>query len=153
MTHPSTTREALILEAIADAARLIGQVHTLTPALNESCQALADAGDGLLAQLAAFDSHVVALSEKAKLQMVKYILARTEEAARRSVDAQTQAMSAAAQDLFRTEIGPALQQVAAPLQQIAGRVKQPGHGWLTHAATAAVASALTWVLAAGLWFG
>lgn len=96
--------------------------------------------------MAAFEAHLAGLTEKAKVQAVKHILARTDEAARRSVDAQTRAMAEAAQTLFRAEIGPALQRLAVPLKDMVQRVDRPWEQWLMHAATAALASA-----AAGCW--
>ena len=53
MTQPNTTREALIVEALDEAAKLIRQVEALAPALDESRQALADAQSALTVQLAA----------------------------------------------------------------------------------------------------
>jgi hypothetical protein len=82
MMQPNTTREVLIVEALGEAAKLIRQVEALAPALDESRQALADAHSGLAGQLAAFEAHVLALTEKSKVVAVKHILARTEEAAR-----------------------------------------------------------------------
>jgi hypothetical protein len=79
---------------------------------------------------------------------------KTDEMARSSLDAQTRAMEEAARMLFRTEVGPALQRVAVPLQHLADlahRGARPWEHWLTHAATAVAASALTWMLAAWLW--
>lgn len=84
MTKPSTTRELLIVEALGEAAKLMQQVEALAPALDLSRQALADAHSGLASQLTAFESQILALSEKAKAQAVKHVLARTEEATRRS---------------------------------------------------------------------
>ena len=151
MNRPGTAREALIAEAIGDLAHLLDRAEALQPAMLESCQALVGAHVQLADQLAAFEAHVAALTEKAKVQAVKHILARTDEAARRSVDTQTRAMAEAAQTLFKTEIGPALQRLAMPLQHLVQRVDRPWEQWLTHAATAAVASACTWILAAWLW--
>jgi hypothetical protein len=97
------------------------------------------------------EDRMVAITERVKRQAVKHILVRTDEAARRSVDTQTRAMAEAAQTLFKAEIGPALQRLAMPLQRLVQRVDRPWQQWLTHAATAAVASAATWALAVYLW--
>jgi hypothetical protein len=148
---PGSVREALIAEAIGDLARLLDRVEALAPAMIESNEALIAARTQLAVQLTAFESHVAALTEKAKVQAVKHILARTDEAARRSVDAQTRAMADAAQALFKAEIEPALQRLAMPLQRLVRKVGPPWELWLTHAATAAVASVATWALAAHLW--
>ena len=151
MSHPGTVREVLIAEAIGDLATLLDRAEALQAAMLESSQALIEARSQLADQLAGFEAHVAALTENAKVQAVKHILARTEEAARRSVQAQTRAMSEAAQALFKAEIDPALRRFAAPLRQWVERVDRPWEHWLTHAATAAVASAGTWMLAAWLW--
>jgi hypothetical protein len=148
VNRPGTAREALIAEAIGDLAHLLDRAEALQPALLESSRALVEARAQLADQLAAFEAHVADLAEKAKVQAVKHILARTDEAARRSMDAQTRAMAEAAQTLFKAEIGPALQRLAMPLQHLVQRVDRPWEQWLTHAATAAVASAVTWALAA-----
>ena len=77
-----------------------------------------------------------------------------DEIARSAGEAQTRAMEEAARMLFRTEVGPALQRVAVPLQHMADLAHRGAHlwqRWLTHAATAFVASGLTWAVAAFLW--
>ena len=152
MTHPSTTREALIVEALGEAGKLIRQVEALAPALDESRQALADAHSGLADQLTAFEgrvtafeAQVLALTEKAKVVAVKHIQARTDEAARRSADVQSRAMADAARIAFGAEVGAALQRLKALHDAPQRRWEQ----LLTHAAAAAAASAVT--LALVLW--
>lgn len=148
MTHPSTTREALIADAIGEVAKLIQQVEALAPALEQSRQALADAHGGLAAQLVAFEGQVAALTEKAKVQAVQHILARTDEAARRSADAQARAMADAARVALGAEIGATLQRLQATA---AAPLRSRWELWLTHVAAAATASATTWALAVTLW--
>jgi hypothetical protein len=80
------------VEALGDAAKLIRQVEALKPALNQSRQSMADAHMGLAGQLAAFEAQIVALTDKAKVQAVKHVIVRTDEAARRSIELQRQAM-------------------------------------------------------------
>lgn len=147
MTHPSTTREALIVEALGEAEKLIRQVEALAPALDQSRQALADAHSGLAGQLAAFEAQVLVLTEKAKVQAVKHILARTDEAARRSIELQSRAMADAARVAFGADLGAAMQR----LQSLHERPGRRWEQWLTHAAAAATASAATWTLAVILW--
>lgn len=147
MTHPSTTREALIVEALGEAEKLIRQVEALAPALDQSRQALADAHSGLAGQLAAFEAQVLALTEKAKVQVVKHILARTDEAARRSVELQGRAMADAARVAFGAELDATMQRLQGTLQPLIERRTRGWEPWLTHAAAAIVASAATWVLA------
>ena len=141
----------MIAEAIGDLANLLDRAEALQAAMLDSSRAFADARTGLADQLATFEVQLTALTEKAKVQAVKHILARTDEAARRSVDMQTRAMADAAQTLFKAQIDPALQRLAAPLQQWVERLQRPWQLWPTHTATAVAASALTWMLAAWVW--
>ena len=150
MTPPTTAREALIVEALGEAATLIKQVEALAPALDESRQALADAHSSLADQLAAFTVQVAALTEKAKVQAVKHILARTDEAARRSIELQGRAMADAARVAFGGELGVTLQRLQSTLQLLIERPDQRWERWLTHAAAAATASAVTWAVSVTL---
>jgi len=149
MKPPTTAREALIVEALGEAATLIRQVEALAPRLDESRQALADAHSGLADQLATFEAQVAGLTEKAKVQTVKHILVRTDEAARKSIDLQSRTMAEAARVAFDAELGPALQRVQSVLRQLIERPSSHWEQWLTHLAAAAMAAAATWTLA--LW--
>ncbi|MCP5233339.1 MAG: hypothetical protein H6948_14860 [Zoogloeaceae bacterium] len=60
-------------------------------------------------------------------------------------------MADAAQKLFVSEVHPALQRLALPMQQLATRLDRSWRPWLTRAATAVSASMLTAVLAPALW--
>jgi hypothetical protein len=147
MTGPTTAREALLVEALGEAAKLIRQVEALAPVMDESRQALADAHSGVVDQLAAFDAHVTRLVEKAKVQAVTHILARTDEATRRSIELQGRAMADAARVAFGGELGAALQRLQAAVQPLIERRGRHWEQWLTHVAAAAVAAATTWALA------
>lgn len=151
MTHPSTAREALIAEALDDAAKLLRQVEALGPALDQSRQALADAHSGLAGQLAAFEAQVTALTERAKVQAVRHVLARTDEAARRSIELQARAMADAARVALGAELGATLQRLQTSAQPQAVPPRWRWELWLTHAAAAATASAVTWAVAVTLW--
>jgi uncharacterized membrane-anchored protein len=154
MNGTSSAREALIAEALGEMAALIDRVEAVGPALDGSRLALVHASAELAGQVTAFESRMAGITENAKVQAVKHIARRTDEITRVSAEAQTRAMEEAARMLFRTEVGPALQRVAMPLRHLADlahRGAHPWQQWLTHAATAVAASALTWALAAWLW--
>jgi hypothetical protein len=154
MNRPSTAREVFFVETMGEVAALLDRVEAVAPALEASRLALIDASAALAGQVTAFESRMAGITENAKVQAVRHIARRTDEIARGTLDAQTRAMGEAARTLFRTEVSPALQRVAMPLQhlaELANRGAHPWERWLTHAATAAVASALTWALAAWLW--
>lgn len=151
MTHPTTAREALIVEALGEAGKLIRQVEALAPVMDESRQALADAHSGLAQQLTAFDGHVTRLVEKAKVQAVTHIVARTDEAARRSIELQGRAMADAARVAFGGELGATLQRLQTALKTLLEGQDRRWELWLTHAAAAATASAFTVLLTITLW--
>lgn len=144
--NPATAREALIVEAIGDLAKLLDRSEDVQRELVESRRDLTQASTLLANQVAAFGVQMTAVTENAKVRVVQHIVARTDEAAGRTLETQTRAMTDAAQKLFRTEVGPTLQRMAAPLQQLAERLDRPWTGWLTHAATAVCASAITLLL-------
>ena len=52
MNSPATAREALIVEAIGEVAKLLQDVEALTPVLNDSCRALQEANTILRDELA-----------------------------------------------------------------------------------------------------
>jgi hypothetical protein len=89
----------------------------------------------------------MSLTEKAKVQAVKHILLRTDEAARRSIELQGRAMADAARVAFGGEFGATLQRLQSALQAPIERPDRRWERWLTHAAAAATASAVTWTLA------
>ena len=154
MNGTSSAREALLAEALGEMAALLDRLEAVAPALDVSRQALINAGTELASQVTAFESRMAGITENAKMQAVKHIARRTDEITRVAAEAQTRAMEEAARMLFRTEVGPALQRVAMPLQHLADLAHPGAHPWqqwLTHAATAAAASAVTWALAAWLW--
>ena len=149
MKPPTTAREALIVEALGEAATLIRQVEALAPRLDESRQALADAHSGLAEHLRTFEAQVLAMPENVKVVAAKRLLAITDEAARKSIDLQSRAMTEAARVAFDAELGPALQRVQSVLRQVIERPSSHWEQWLTHLAAAAMAAAATWTLA--LW--
>lgn len=154
MNGTSSAREALIAETLGEMAALLDRVEAVAPALDASRLALINASTELAGLVTAFESRMAGITENAKTQAVKHIARRTDEITRVSAEAQTRAMEEAARMLFRTEVGPALQHVAMPLQHLADLAQRGAHPWqhwLTHAATAAAASAVTWALAAWLW--
>lgn len=153
MNGPATAREALLAELIGDVAQLIKRMESLTPTMDESRQALVQTSVQLSSQVSAFEIRMAAITENAKIHAVRHIAHRAEELALRLREEQTRAMAETARELFRTELTPALQRQAMPLQHLVNRLAHPWQGWLTHAATATVAAAVTWMLALYGGFG
>jgi cell division septum initiation protein DivIVA len=149
MNQPSTAREALIVEAIGDVATLIDQVEAAKPVLNEACQAMQQASQSLRDELASFDKRMTAVAENAKTMTIKHIATRTDEAARQTISQQSRAMADAARVAFGAQIGAELGAAVQRMQTMLERHDQrekPWQRWLTHAATAATASAATFAL-------
>jgi len=149
VNEPVSAREALIIEALGEAVNLIDSLERMTARTQEVGREIARANAGLQDSLGAFEARITALTEKSKVVAVKHILARTDEAARRTVDEQTRAMAQTAQALFKTEIDPSLRRLAAPLRQLVEQLDRPWEQWLTHAATASVTFTIT--LAVSVW--
>ena len=153
MTNPTTAREALIVEALGEAAKLIRQVEALAPVLVETCQALLQANVNLRDSLSGFESRMAAITENAKARTVQHLAVRIEEAARRSVESQGRAMADAARVAFGAELGATMQRLQSALQPLIERQERHWESWLTHLAVASAASAVTWGLALRLGGG
>jgi hypothetical protein len=150
VNQPSTAREALIVEALGDIAHLLDRVEALRPALDDTQQRLAQANAELAHGIVAFEGRMVAITESTKIKAVEYIAHNSAEVARRCMAQQTQVMTNSARAIFNTELGTSLQRLASSLQVLLNRVERierPWDTWLTHAATACVASAGTWAVA------
>ena len=147
MKAPATAREALIVEAIGDVAALIDRVEAAAPAMDEASDALRRSSAALRDDLAGFEQRMAAITENAKTQTAKHLAARTDDAARRSIDLQSKAMADAARVAFGVELGATMQRLQTTLQPLIERRQRHWERWLTHAAAAVAASAATWLLA------
>lgn len=140
--------------AIGDLGTLLDQFEKLAPQLEASRMELLSTSTELAERVEAYSKRMDEITENAKLQAVKHIARRADEMARRTVDTQTRAMEEAARVVLRNEIGPTLQRVTLPLQEVVAMARKgarPWEGWLLHAATAVLSSAISWGMAAWLW--
>lgn len=154
MSDLTTTREALMAEAIGDLGKLLDRVETLVPTLEARQLELVQASADLAGQVNAYAIRIEDITENMKSQAVKYMARRADELVRATVDTQTRAMEEAARTVFRSEVGPTLQRMVQPLQDVADMARRgarPWEWWLLHAATAVLSSALSWGMAAWLW--
>lgn len=149
---PASVREALLAEALGDLGQLLQRAEAVQQALAVSTADLREARLQLAAQMNSLDQALGSLTRKAQSAAVQHILERTDQAARRSIEVQTQAMEAAAQVVFAKQVQPALQRVALALQQ-RGLVRSPWRELGTHALAVVLASGCSWGLAALLWVG
>ncbi len=154
MPDLTTAREELMAVAIGQLGELLDRMDTLAPNLDASRMELLITSTDLAKKVEAYSKRMDEITEYAKVQTVKHIARRADEMARGTVDTQTRAMEEAARVVFRNEVGPALQQVTLPLQDVAALARKGAHpweGWLLHAATAVLASVISWAMAAWLW--
>ena len=151
MTNPTTAREALIVEALGEAAKLIRKVEALAPVLVETCRALQQANANLRDTLAGFEGRMAAITENAKTRTVQHLAVRIEEGAKRSIESQSRAMADAARVAFAAELGATMQRLKSALQPLIERQERYWESWLTHLTVATTASAVTWGLV--LWLG
>jgi len=156
MNPPDTAREAFFIEALGDMAELIARIEACAPEMEASQRQLLQACNQLAQQATYLEGRTAVVTQGIKAVASKYIGHRVHEASRAAAEAQVRAMEAAAQTLFRTEIGPALECMARPLQLLLDELRRRcgtlWERWLIHATTAVVASCLTWLLA-GLVYG
>ena len=154
MPDLTTAREELMAVAIGQLGELLDRMDTLAPNLDASRMELLITSTDLAKKVEAYSKRMDEITENAKVQTVKHIARRADEMARGTVDTQTRAMEEAARVVFRNEIGPTLQRVTLPLQEVVAMARKgarPWEGWLLHAATAVLSSAISWGMAAWLW--
>ena len=147
MNHPATTREALIADALGDLTRLLDQLETLVPALEQSGRALTQTQADLGTRLGDFQRSMIGFTENAKAMTAKHVAYQAAEAARHSREEQLRMMSEAARTMFRNELGAVLQRLSGSLHPVVQRLDRPWEHWLTHAATAAVSALVSATLA------
>lgn len=151
MNDPVSIREALLIDAIGEATDLIESVERLTPQIQETSRDFDRANAGLRDSLTRFELQVLALSENAKVQTVKHLLARTDEATRNGIEAQTKAMANAATQLFDSRVDPRIQQLARVITHQVDRIGRPWDRWWTHVATALASCVTTLAVVGHLW--
>ena len=144
MSRPSTAREALIVEALGEVARLLEQVESLESSMEVGRLALANASEDLVERLKDFDAGMASIAMRVQASAVDHIIKRTGKAASESLESQARAMNAAARRAFSGQFESNLSRLIASLQQVIHRVDRPWDLWLTHAATASVSAAVTW---------
>lgn len=147
---PSTAREALIIEAIGEVARLIRQVEALAPDIQETCQALIRADVSLHDSLMGFEGRLAAISERVKTHAMQHLETKINECAQQVMLRLCGALAAAAQQAFNDQIGSTvmrqqavLQELQAILQALTRQRTERWIPWATHASAALLASALT----------
>ena len=146
MTHPSSAREALIVEALGDVARLLEQVEELTRSVEAARTAMVTASAQLHSDIKSFSTDVRLATDQAKVGAVAYVRTQALKAARESMLAQAQAMATAARRLFAENADANFSHLLKVLQQVAQRIDRPWEIWMTYAATAVASAFLMWCI-------
>jgi hypothetical protein len=151
MADASTLREALLADALGEAAELMRRMEQVAARVEAAVEAMALADSALRDSLAAFEGRMAAITENAKAKTLQHLAARTDEATRRTIEQQSRAMADAARLAFGAEIGRAVDRLQAVLKPLVERVGRGWDQWLTHAAAAALGSAVTIVVQTRPW--
>jgi septal ring factor EnvC (AmiA/AmiB activator) len=147
MNSPATVREALLVEAIGDVAKLLDRIEAVAPVVDKSSEALQGASESLREELADVERRMAALTEHAKSAVARHIATRADEAARRSIEHQSRAMADAARVAFGAEVGAMVKQLQACVQQLVRQQQPRWEPWLTYGAAVLVSATATWGLA------
>jgi hypothetical protein len=146
VVRPTTAQEALLVEALGDAAELFDRVEILTRQLDATRQALNDANLEL-------QSRLVALEAVSATATKRLTAAHTDQTARQTMLAlqlltksQTGVVRETVRQTLAEQFDPRLAEHAELLQKLLSRIEPPWDGWLTQIASAACSAALTWWL-------
>ncbi len=146
MSHPNTTREALLAEAIGDLGKLLDRL--------ERCQVIVEGADKSFVRAALSLGHQTNVFQKQlhdlKLAAERDARQRIEALATQKADeiaaAQAEAMRTAADRMFAELLRPSLAKLVGPLDQLQQRLNHPWWGWISHALTAVSSASLTYVV-------
>lgn len=154
MNLPDSAREALFIEALGGMAELIDRLQPISPAIEESRQALVGTHEQLLAVLAKnlrqFEASMTGMAEKAKGQAARAIASHVEAATRRTLEVQKQELRDSAQEVFAEQVNQALQRLTAAAAQMATEKRSAREQWQALVLAVAVTFMLTWPVTAWL---
>lgn len=120
----STAREALIIEAIGEVARLIHQVEALAPEMLKTGQALRKSDAQLHQTLAGFEARLAAITERTKTQAVQHLEAQMNASAQHMMGRLCGALIEAAHRAFQDQIGATMREQQVVLQNLQALLKR-----------------------------
>lgn len=138
MSDRFEAREALIMEAIGEASRLIDKVEGLELAMGVSRQALADINAQMVARTATFMTAIAGLTEAAKVHAVKHIVARTDASAAAMIEQHRLAAADAVRTAMGSEFDAMLRRLQLAAQALINQRAARWVAWMTHAASASI---------------
>jgi hypothetical protein len=101
----ASAREALVVEAISDAAQLLESLERVVPALDKRCAALKQAGTTVDQRLEVFGRQLSEASQRTRVATVVYVVERTKAMAARAIEEQNTALTEAGQRIFSDQVG------------------------------------------------
>lgn len=141
----------MLAELLGDIAVLLDRVDALPPEVHQATQTLSKAADRAAQTVVLVDGQLAALAKQAKVAAMQHVAKETHALFDRIAKEQRALMTEAARAIVAREVGPPLQRLAGTLAEITRQAHAPWRVWLTHAATAALAVAVTVVLYAAPW--
>lgn len=144
MTRLSSTREALLAEAIGELGALLDRVEAVGATLQAAGDAAAAASDRMAAQAVEADRRIGALIQGTKAHTAKHIAAQAALAMQEAREVEVTNMTTAAQALFQVELASALRRAAqAQVRRDRSWLTRVRMLW-THLAAGGIASLATW---------
>jgi len=138
---PLSAREALLAEALGDAAALLDRIDAVVLALNAAATTANDACANIDAKAVAFDASIAALVDASKRHLVGHVATKTAELTRVAGETQLKAIRAELHALIRSELAASLEQ--ARRSSSAGVAHRDLRcTWWAHMATAVCASTI-----------
>jgi hypothetical protein len=145
MAGMSSIREALIAEVVGDLVKVVDELHAAQDAMEASRRGLLQALAEQAAGVQHYQTQVVALAEKAKLNVAQHVLARADVTVRATILKHQDAMEKAANESFNRHVIPSMRAWQAHFDQL---FKSREAGWwqvVLHTYTGLLTSAVTWM--------
>ena len=148
MRQPATARDALIAELLGDFVAVLDRIEAVAPSLRETRDQLELTATRLRGDVGPFQERICTMAFKTQDAAIQQITERSRALARATLDEQVRAMRECARRISTDEVALPLQRLVVDLQQTMRDANRRWEHWLTHAATAVVAAALSSILLA-----
>ncbi len=146
MSHPNTTREALLAEAIGDLGQVLDRLERCQVIVEGADKSFVRAALALGQQTNVFQKQLNDLTRAAERDARQRIEALAAQKAEEIAAAQAEAMNKAANQMFADLLRPSMTRLVGPLDQLHQRLDHPWRDWISHALTAASSASWTYVV-------
>lgn len=152
MSGPATAREALIVEALGEVARLLDRLDGQRSALENASLALSRANTEFDDRLETFGSRMATLAQHVQIKAAEHIIRRSNQAANDSLNSQQRAIEAAVRVAFSAQLDSKLTRLTLALETANQRAARAWDHWLALIATGVASAACTWLIASPMAF-